>query len=1155
MTITLNALQKQRRDTASNWTSNNTVLLAGELGYETDTKKFKIGDGSTAWQSLDYIPIPDTNRLLTGNLTVGGNFTVNGTTTTIDTTTLTVEDKNIEIGKVSTPTDTTADGGGITLKGATDKTINWVDSTDSWTLSEHLDLASGKVFKINNTEILSATGLGSTVVSSSLTSVGTITTGTWNATAISGSKVDPNFGSQDITASDLILTGTGTNTDNSLDLSYNATSGVASINADSSGGNTELQLGTSNNGSLGTKLTIKNTGEIGIGTTSPGADLTVRDTATHTAYASVAPSNTDCMLQLYNNPSSETTNNHASIQFGVNGGSHNRVSTISAIAESAGNRKLALGFCTDSGSNRNERMRLTGDGKLALGITSPDHHFSVQAANSAIPRIGITNPDHDENFNISTYHDSNGIYALIGCNLKYDANGNNAVDTTAHKSSGLHIDARGGGMQFLAGDAGETPQEVMRIHSNKKLLIGTSSDNSSSDTNAKLQVFTPTAGKILIGRTDNVVGINDILGIIDFHDTAGTSSNICARIAAVAAGDHDTNDKPTNLIFKTCNDASGTAVEHMRLEFDGDLRLSSSDSNVNYGFIDGWTGTTGDMVIGSDQGATGSGAIKSNLILRTRQGERMRIDHLGRVLIGIDSPRTYEQPEPFGGNDTVPALQLEGAGDSHGIHRVFAHTYNNNDVYAPTHIFGKTRGASTGSVNIVNNGDPLGIISFQGADGVDLEEAAQIRAEVDGTPGSNDMPGRLLFSTTADGGHSPITRMTIDSSGSVGIGTSSATHALDVRGSNNTTFDHVGTLHLIGEDAYNSGNAGAGITFTGKYNANGNATTLAQISGIKETTGNDEFDGALTFGTRSDASGQGVNIERMRLNSSGNLGIGTTSPATNLHIGASGGDDVNSIRIDGTNNTSGGQVHRFVIENQGDSALVNFKTSAANADETTKLTIKSISGNVGINQTNPNLARLHVVGDNTDGDIVAKFKSGAGAADTKTFIALVSGYSDTSNDLEGHAYIGCQRAGSGNTSRLLFQTYGGGSSLSTRMTISEGGNIGAPSGTNIYNASDERLKKNVVDIEKGLSAINALRPVSFNWIDGFCDEEKETLYGFIAQEVQAVDTNLIQNFSEELTVKDNTINDVLRVNEKFIIPMLVKAVQELSAKVASLEAA
>ncbi len=184
MTITLTALQKQRRDTASNWTSNNTVLLAGEWGIESDTKKFKIGDGSTAWQSLDYVPIPDTNRLLTGNLTVGGNFTVNGTTTTIDTTTLTVEDKNIEIGKVSTPTDTTADGGGLTLKGTSDKTFNWVDATDSWTSSEHINLLSSKVLKIAGTQILSATALGSSVVSSSLTSLGTIATGVWQGTPI-----------------------------------------------------------------------------------------------------------------------------------------------------------------------------------------------------------------------------------------------------------------------------------------------------------------------------------------------------------------------------------------------------------------------------------------------------------------------------------------------------------------------------------------------------------------------------------------------------------------------------------------------------------------------------------------------------------------------------------------------------------------------------------------------------------------------------------------------------------------------------------------------------------------------------------------------------------------------------------------------------------
>tara|TARA_B100000123_G_scaffold249470_1_gene207730 strand:+ start:5555 stop:7354 length:1800 start_codon:yes stop_codon:yes gene_type:complete len=156
MTVTITALQKQRRDTASNWTTNNTVLLAGEWGIESDTKKFKIGDGSTAWQSLDYVPIPDTNRLLTGNLTVGtnlnvsgnavvtGDLTVSGTTTTVNTTNLDIEDKNITLGKVSNPSDTLADGGGITLKGSTDKTFNWVDATDSWTSSEHFSVSGQK---------------------------------------------------------------------------------------------------------------------------------------------------------------------------------------------------------------------------------------------------------------------------------------------------------------------------------------------------------------------------------------------------------------------------------------------------------------------------------------------------------------------------------------------------------------------------------------------------------------------------------------------------------------------------------------------------------------------------------------------------------------------------------------------------------------------------------------------------------------------------------------------------------------------------------------------------------------------------------------------------------------------------------------------------
>ena len=79
-----------------------------------------------------------------GLVSIPGDLTVSGTTTTINTTNLDVEDKNITLGKVSTPSDTTADGGGLTLKGATDKTFNWVNSTDSWTSSEHLSVSAQK---------------------------------------------------------------------------------------------------------------------------------------------------------------------------------------------------------------------------------------------------------------------------------------------------------------------------------------------------------------------------------------------------------------------------------------------------------------------------------------------------------------------------------------------------------------------------------------------------------------------------------------------------------------------------------------------------------------------------------------------------------------------------------------------------------------------------------------------------------------------------------------------------------------------------------------------------------------------------------------------------------------------------------------------------
>lgn len=122
------------------------------------------------------------NVTVPNNLTVTGDLTVHGNTTTLNTATLIVEDKNIVLANVVTPTDSTADGAGISVLGASTKTLNWVDASDSWTSSENLDLASGKVYKINNTNVLTNNTLGSGVLFTSITSTGVVNTGTWSAT-------------------------------------------------------------------------------------------------------------------------------------------------------------------------------------------------------------------------------------------------------------------------------------------------------------------------------------------------------------------------------------------------------------------------------------------------------------------------------------------------------------------------------------------------------------------------------------------------------------------------------------------------------------------------------------------------------------------------------------------------------------------------------------------------------------------------------------------------------------------------------------------------------------------------------------------------------------------------------------------------------------
>ena len=134
-------------------------LVKGDVGLgNVDNTADASKPVSTATQTALDLKANLAGPALTGdttavNLTVSGNLTVNGTTTNLNSTNLVVEDKNIILADVDTPTDTTADGGGITIKGTTDKTLNWVDATDAFTSSEHINLASGKSYYVNGTAL------------------------------------------------------------------------------------------------------------------------------------------------------------------------------------------------------------------------------------------------------------------------------------------------------------------------------------------------------------------------------------------------------------------------------------------------------------------------------------------------------------------------------------------------------------------------------------------------------------------------------------------------------------------------------------------------------------------------------------------------------------------------------------------------------------------------------------------------------------------------------------------------------------------------------------------------------------------------------------------------------------------------------------------
>jgi hypothetical protein len=329
----------------------------------------------------------------------------------------------------------------------------------------------------------------------------------------------------------------------------------------------------------------------------------------------------------------------------------------------------------------------------------------------------------------------------------------------------MQVDGATQGLRFL-----DDGSERLRITSDGKLGIGTSSpdalltissSNSASVSNSRLRLI----------DTDTTAVVDQYLGRIEFFgsDATGAGAGVKSAITAKA----QTTGGDSYLTFSTSSGGAND-IERLRIDSSGNVGIGTTSPGYKLDV----TGS----IKASVQGRFGSGsagapsyafdgdhdtgmyrATTNALGFVTAGSERLRIDSSGRILVGTSSVRTF--PSNLSG-----LLQVESTNVNSSA---LGLTNNQNTGSGPYFIFGKSRGSSVGSNTVVQTNDQLGSIWFTGTDGSQSVIGASIRAFVDGTPGADDMPGRLEFSTTADGASSPTERLRIDKGGNVILATAS----------------------------------------------------------------------------------------------------------------------------------------------------------------------------------------------------------------------------------------------------------------------------------------------------------------------------------------------------------------------------------------------
>ncbi|MDB4761384.1 hypothetical protein OAG04_00070 [bacterium] len=826
----------------------------------------------------------------TGDLVVGGNLTVNGTTSTINSTTLQVDDKNIELGTVATPTDTTADGGGITLKGATDKTINWVNSTDAWTFSERIAIPDGTAAApsltfSNDTDTGLFRELSGTSELISFSTEGTKRVHISSAGIFSQANVYSASGGQFRNFSGVWKATTGT-----------TGNGFQFISADA------------------TALTISSTG-----------DTVASGTVKASSY--FLGSSTEISL---------ATTGAGSVFLRPNGQSTSGQMQLASTGNATFAGSVTATSLVKSGGSSAEFLKADGS------VDSNTYLTTSSASSTYLPLAGGT---MSGDLNIAEYirhdQDSNTYLRFTADTLRLAAGGVEMIKLSEGTDDAIIFNEAGGDVDFRVEASGEANALFVR-GSDGDVGIGTTSPS------YKLSVSggdfgVPNGSKVYIGGAvgDSVIGY---LGNTSGKFTLNSDGN---RDVIIGSG------TVTNAIFIKGTDGNvgiGTNNPSERLHIHNStgngatIRLSDPDSTSTAnatGYVEVYHGENTSRagyfgLITNSEMALATTTSAGNIKLYTGNNTAaLTIDSSQRVGIGTTSPDYQLDIE----NSSHATARLHAGANSSASLRLqndaqhFDVNLQTNDKFA---IYDHTAGTQPFTILPTSGNVGIGITDPD----TELEVGGTIKASTNADAIVIGSPTTVKWKMGVYGANDLLirdpnnnTKFSILSGGNVGIGTASPDSLLEIE---NAPAAQTQT-RMLSLDNNPSSNQGSGYIEISSGTNNQAKTQIEQVSsGGFGLLGNQYLDtniinkglsasshGNINFATGSSTSATSIVMTIGGGSQKGNVGIGTTTPSAKLEVNGHFAATTKSFIVD--NPKTGGKLQYGVVESDQHSVFVRGK--------------------------------------------------------------------------------------------------------------------------------------------------------------------------------------------------------------------------------------